>query len=86
MPALWSFTEHPDVDTTNNRAERAIRHAVLWRKTNTGTQTADGDRFIERILSIRETCRCQNRPLHPYLVDVHNARLTGAPIPTPLTA
>ncbi len=85
-PALWSFTEHPDVDATNNRAERAIRHAVLWRKTSTGTQTADGDRFVERILSIRETCRCQNRPLHPYLVDVHNARLTGAPIPTPLTA
>jgi transposase len=85
-PALWSFTEHPDVDATNNRAERAIRHAVLWRKTSTGTQTADGDRFVERILSIRETCRSQNRPLHPYLVDVHHARLTGAPIPAPLTA
>jgi transposase len=85
-PALWSFTEHPDVDATNNRAERAIRHAVLWRKTSTGTQTPDGDRFVERILSIRETCRSQDRPLHPYLVDVHNARLTGAPIPTPLTA
>jgi transposase len=85
-PALWSFTEHPDVDATNNRAERAIRHAVLWRKTSTGTQTPDGDRFVERILSIRETCRCQDRPLHPYLVDVHNARLAGAPIPTPLTA
>jgi transposase len=85
-PALWSFTEHPDVDATNNRAERAIRHAVLWRKTSTGTQTPDGDRFVERILSIRETCRSQDRPLHPYLVDVHNARLTRAPIPTPLTA
>ena len=85
-PALWSFTEHADVDATNNRAERAIRHAVLWRKTNTGTQTADGDRFVERILSIRETCRCQNRPMHPYLVDVHKARLASAPIPTPLTA
>jgi len=85
-PALWNFTEHADVDATNNRAERAIRHAVLWRKTSTGTQTPEGDRFVERILSIRETCRCQNRPLHPYLVDVHNARLTGAPIPTPLTA
>jgi transposase len=85
-PALWSFTEHPDIDATNNRAERAIRHAVLWRKTSTGTQTPDGDRFVERILTIRETCRCQDRPLHPYLVDVHNARLTGTPIPTPLTA
>ena len=85
-PALWSFTEHPDVDATNNRAERAIRHAVLWRKTSAGTQTREGDRFVERILSIRETCRCQDRPLHPYLVAVHNARLTGEPIPTPLTA
>lgn len=85
-PALWNFTEHPDVDATNNRAERAIRHAVLWRKTSTGTQTPEGDRFVERILTIRETCRCQDRPLHPYLVDVHNARLTGTPIPTPLTA
>jgi transposase len=85
-PALWNFTEHADVEATNNRAERAIRHAVLWRKTSTGTQTPDGDRFVERILSIRETCRCQNRPMHPYLIDVHNARLSGAPIPTPLTA
>jgi len=85
-PALWNFTEHPDVDATNNRAERAIRHGVLWRKTSSGTQTPQGDRFVERILSIRETCRCQDRPLHPYLVDVHNARLTRTPIPTPLTA
>jgi transposase len=85
-PALWSFTEHADVEATNNRAERAIRHAVLWRNTSTGTQTAEGDRFVERILSIRETCRCQDRPMHPYLVKVHNARLSGAPIPTPLTA
>ena len=85
-PALWSFTEHPDVEATNNRAERAIRHAVLWRKMSTGTQTPEGDRFVERILSIRETCRCQNQPMHPYLVDVHKARLSGAPIPTPLTA
>jgi transposase len=59
---------------------------VLWRKTSTGTQTPEGDRFVERILSIRETCRSQNRPMHHYLVDVHNARLTGDPIPSPLAA
>ena len=85
-PALWNFTEHPDVDATNNRAERAIRHGVLWRKMSTGTQTPDGDRFVERILSIRETCPSQDRAMHPYLIDVHNARLTGQPIPTPLAA
>ena len=65
---------------------RAIRHAVLWRKTTNGTQTDAGDRFVERILSIRETCRLNQRPLHAYLVDVHDARLTGQPIPNPLPA
>jgi hypothetical protein len=79
-----NFTEHPDVDATNNHAQR--RHAALWRKTSTGTPESHGDRFVERILSIRETCRCQNRPMHPYLVEVHKARLSGARIPTPLTA
>jgi transposase len=57
-PAPWNFTEHHDVDATNNRAERAIRHVVLWRKTSSATQTTEGDRFVKPILSIRETCRC----------------------------
>jgi hypothetical protein len=55
-------------------------------KTSTGTQTPEGDRFVRRILTIRETCRSQNRPLDRCLVDVHNARLTGDPIASPLAA
>ena len=31
-PTLWNFTEHAGAEATNNRCERAIRHAVLWRK------------------------------------------------------
>ncbi|MBA3748847.1 MAG: IS66 family transposase [Solirubrobacterales bacterium] len=85
-PTLWNFTEHSDAEATNNRCERAIRHAVLWRKTSLGTQTEAGDRFVERILSIRETCRLNQQPLHSYLTDVHNARLAGQPIPSPLAA
>jgi len=85
-PTLWNFAEHPRAEATNNRAERALRHAVLWRKTSNGTQTQAGERFIERILSIRETCRINDQPLHGYLIEVHNARLTGQPTPTPLPA
>lgn len=59
---------------------------MLWRKTSNGTQTQAGERFVERILSIRETCRLNNRPLHDYLVDVHTARVTGQPTPNPLPA
>ncbi len=85
-PTLWNFTEHQGAEATNNRAERALRHAVLWRRTSNGTQTDAGDRFVERILSIRETCRLNQQPLHDYLVDVHTARLTGQPTPIPLPA
>ncbi|MGH2929643.1 MAG: IS66 family transposase [Solirubrobacteraceae bacterium] len=85
-PTLWNFTEHADAEATNNRCERAIRHAVLWRKTSLGTQSEAGDRFVERILSIRETCRLNQQPLHGYLTDVHNARLADEPIPSPLPA
>jgi transposase len=85
-PTLWNFTEHASAEATNNRCERAIRHAVLWRKTSLGTQSETGDRFVERILSIRETCHLNQRPLHDYLIEVHHARLTGADVPTPISA
>ena len=85
-PTLWNFTDHSAAEATNNRAERALRHAVLWRKTSNGTQTDAGERFVERVLSIRETCRLNQQPLHDYLVEVHTARITGQPIPTPLPA
>ena len=81
-PALWSFTETPGVDPTNNRAERALRFAVLLRKRSGGTRTDHGDRFIERILTVRETCRLQKRNLHDYLQAAITAALHGQPAPS----
>lgn len=59
---------------------------MLWRKTSNRTHSDEGERFVERILSIRETCRPQDRRLHPYVIDVHNARVNDQPIPSPLAA
>ncbi len=42
--ALWTFTTTPGVPATDNAAERALRHAVMWRKTSYGTQTEHGNR------------------------------------------
>jgi transposase len=81
-PALWNFTQTPGVDPTNNRAERALRFAVLLRKRSGGTRTDHGDRFIERLLTIRETCRLQRRNLHHYLLDTTTAALHGLPAPS----
>ena len=77
---------HPrhDVPATNNAAERALRHAVMWRKISYGTQTEHGNRLVERLLSIRETCRLQGTRLHDYLTAAITADLNGQPIPTPL--
>jgi transposase len=82
--ALWTFTRVIDVPATNNAAERALRHAVMWRKISYGTQTEHGNRLVERLLSIRETCRLQGRRLHDYLTAAITADLNGQPIPTPL--
>ncbi len=71
-------------DKTNNASERALRHAVMWRKTSYGTQTDHGDRLVERLLTLRETCRLQGRRLHTYLTDVITASLHEQPIPAPL--
>jgi transposase len=45
--ALWTFTRVIDVPATNNAAERALRHAVMWRKISYGTQTEHGNRLVE---------------------------------------
>ena len=59
--ALWTFVHIAGVEPTNNRAEQAIRAAVIWRKLCYGTQTSAGSRYVERILTVVATCRLQQR-------------------------
>ena len=56
MDCLWLFLETHGVEPTNNRAERALRFGVLWRKRSNGTQSPKGSRWVERILSLKQTC------------------------------
>jgi transposase len=69
MGSLWTFVVEEGVEPTNNRAERALRFAVLWRKIMQGTYNEKGDRWVERILSLRETCRLRGIPTFPVLVE-----------------
>jgi site-specific DNA recombinase len=48
MGALWTFVVEEGVEPTNNRAERALRFAVLWRKMLQSTYNAKGDRERHR--------------------------------------
>jgi transposase len=69
LGAMWTFVVEEGVEPTNNRAERALRCAVLWRKMMQGTYNEKGDRWVERLLSVRETCRLRGVPTFPVLVD-----------------
>jgi transposase len=55
-PYLFSFLYCPDLDATNNTAERAIRPAVIRRKTWGGNRTASGAKTQEILASIPRTC------------------------------
>jgi transposase len=77
LGALWTFVVEKDVDPTNNRAERALRFAVLWRKLMQGTYNEKGDRWVERILSLRETCRLRGLRTFPVLVDAVACSFNG---------
>jgi transposase len=73
MQCLWLFLKESGVDPTNNLAERNLRFPVLWRKRSFGTRVEKGDRFVERILSLRQTCRLQGKRTFPILVDAMQA-------------
>jgi len=80
-PALWTFASVPGVEPTNNHAERGLRGAVIYRKLSLGSQSEEGERTIERLLSASVTCRLQRRSLFTYLADVLTAQARGDPIP-----
>jgi transposase len=83
---LWTFTRVAGVEPTNNAAERALRHAVIWRRISGGTDSEAGSRFVERMLSVVATCRLQGRDVLEYLTRCHRARLAGQEAPSLIAA
>jgi len=56
---------------------RALRFGVLWRKRSQGTASDQGNRWVERILSLKETCRLQARSTYTVLVEAVSSLFTG---------
>jgi transposase len=81
-PALWTFVTVPGIEPTNNATEQALRPAVLWRKGSFGTQSAGGNAFVTRLLSVAATSKQHDRSLLAYLTAVCTAAQQGQPIPS----
>jgi len=84
--ALWTFVHVEGVEPTNNTAERAIRPGVLWRKGSFGTQSAEGSRFVESMMTVVATWQQQQRNVLEYLTAACEAALRGEAAPSLLPA
>jgi transposase len=79
--ALWTFSKTEGVEPTNNFMERLLRRAVLWRKRSFGCWSEAGCRFVERILTVVQTRRLQDKSVLEYLHDAIVAHRAGQPCP-----
>ena len=79
---LWRFLAGDGTEPTNNRAERGLRHAVLWRRTSGGTASELGSRFVCRLLSVVATCGQRGRSVLAYLTSCFEASLRSQPVPS----
>ena len=80
--ALFTFAFKPGVEPTNNRAERALRAFVLWRKVSFGSQSERGCLFAQRIMTVAQTLRLQRRSVCAFLIEACQAHLAGARSPS----
>lgn len=83
--SLFRFAFTAGVEPTNNAAERAIRHGVIWRKQSHGPKSEAGAKYLANVWSVVETCRQQGRHVWDFLADCFDAAHSGRPLP-PLVA
>lgn len=81
-PALFTFLDKEGVEPTNNRAERTLRPAVLWRKGSFGTNSEEGNRFVERMLTAVQTLRLQSRSVLDFVEETIHAHALGHAMPS----
>jgi transposase len=80
--SLWTFARVRGVPPTNDAAERAERRAVIWRRISGGTDSVQGSRFVERMLTVVATCRQQGRNVLGYLRSCFEAARSGQATPS----
>ena len=80
--ALWTFVYNDGIEPTNNAAERAVRRAVILRKTSFGSQSEHGCRFLERVLTVHATLRQTRRSVHDFITAACHAHMLDGDVPT----
>ena len=75
---MFRFVVDPSVDATNNRAERALRPAVIYRKTSGGSRSGLGADAYARLHSIFYTTKIRKKS---FIRDVPGMMASRKPHP-----
>lgn len=67
---LFRFVDNPNIDSTNNRAERGLRHAVVIRKISNGSRSRDGAEITANLLSVLQTAKLQSNNYMNFMGDL----------------
>lgn len=80
--SYFRFISEPDIEPTNNLAERAMRFVAIHRRITQGTRGAAGQRWCERIWTVVQTCTQQGRSAFEFLAATVAAHLQSAAPPS----
>jgi len=71
---LFCFFDYPQLFApTNNNAEQTLRHLIRIRRHTQGTRSKKGRVWIERIMTVLESCRKQNRSPWDFILQSFEA-------------
>lgn len=79
---MWTFVDAPGVEPTNNDAERAVRPAVIYRKSSFGAQSDRGSRFVERMQTVAGTLARRQQNLFGFVRQAAVAALGQGEAPS----
>jgi len=77
---FFTFVHAEGVEPTNNSSERALSTAVQWRKIMFGTRSEQGQRAVERLLTVVGTCQLQQLNALMYLTAAIAAHRRRQPV------
>lgn len=82
--AIWAVLNYPLMPLTNNAAERALRHWVIYRRISYGTRNKQGSRVFCRLSSVINTCRQRQASPWAFIAEVVKKSRFNQPIPPSL--
>ena len=81
-PALWTFASVPEVEPTNNTAERSLRPGVIWKHISFGSESQAGSEFVARMLTTVSSLTAQQRNVLDFLTQTYRAARFGQEPPS----